>query len=249
MRETLVGESAEDALGFQTRATYALGAEAAIFARQLLFWEGRAGDKAGFIWNSQAEWIAQTGLTENAQKRARKILKAKGVLEEHANSTPPVLHYRLNLVGLMEVLEEKLLPSRKEHKRKGNVSYAEQYADEPTIDEDEAQELEVIVYPEAETDVPCEDHPEVDEATLVLCHSLVAWLEEHVYPRRLQATGEDIHVQEVRRPPHRKGARQTRNAPPARQGARPQTALRSHTSQDRRRWSRPLDRREDSGGF
>jgi hypothetical protein len=125
MRERLVGQNAEHALAFQSRVTYVLGAEAAVFARQLLFWEGRAGDDAGFVWNDKAEWTAQTGLTANAQDRARKVLKARGLLEEHKKSVPPALHYRPNLLRLMEVLEAKPLPPRKENKRKNEAEEPE----------------------------------------------------------------------------------------------------------------------------
>ena len=37
-----------------------------------------------------------------------------------------------------------------------------------------------------------------------------------MYSLRQQANGEDLHVQEIRRPPHRRGARATRNARPLR---------------------------------
>src|SRR5215207_3659264 len=84
---------------------------------------------------------------------------------------------------------------------------------------------------------------------LVLCHSLVAWLEEDVYPRWQQANGGDLHVQEVCSAPHRSGAWTTPNARAPRQDARTIAALRSHPAQGRRRWSRALDRREDRRGF
>ena len=61
-----------------------------------------------------------------------------------------------------------------------------------------------------------------------------------MYPRRRQEHGGSRHVQEIRRPPHRRGAPATRNARPPRQSAHSQTALRSHPAQGRRRWPRSI---------
>ena len=104
MRTELAGEKAQHMLAFETRAVRAFGAEARIFARQLLFWDTKGIDPTGFIWKTQDEWREETGLSRWAQRKARKILKAKEVLEEDKKGVPRRLFFRLDLQALMDAV-------------------------------------------------------------------------------------------------------------------------------------------------
>ncbi len=58
-------------------------AAAGLILSQLLYWSKRPhSDAAGWIYNSEAEWSSKTGLTPTEQRRARRELKARGLIEE-----------------------------------------------------------------------------------------------------------------------------------------------------------------------
>ena len=86
------------------------GAQAGLFMSQLLFWDGKGHDKAGWIYKSEKDWRKETGLTRSAVRTARKILTKKGVLEEYKRGLPRRLYYRADLQALMAVLNGKPLP-------------------------------------------------------------------------------------------------------------------------------------------
>lgn len=104
LKEELAGVKAKEMLAFEARAVREFGPEAGIFCRQSLFWEGRGADPTGFIWKSEAEWREETGLSRWAQRKARKRLKARGVLEEDRRGVPYRLFFRLDLRKLMETV-------------------------------------------------------------------------------------------------------------------------------------------------
>ncbi len=118
----------EDYLVAQARCVEKFGAEGGIFARQLLFWEGKGHDAEGWIYKTQREWAAETGLSRRQQDKARRVLAGKGVLEEERRPNPrngyrPQLYYRLDLAALSETLNPGYrLPGNSEQARVLGIS-------------------------------------------------------------------------------------------------------------------------------
>jgi hypothetical protein len=111
LKSALIGEQASKALAFQTRATKKFGPAAGIMLRQLIFWEGRSNIEGGWLYKSRREMQDETGLSQRQQERARKALRACGVLEEDIRPVGPLkrktLHYRVDLLHLMDLLDER----------------------------------------------------------------------------------------------------------------------------------------------
>lgn len=107
----------------QAKCVQRFSPAAGIFARQLLYWEGKGETPGGWIYKTQKEWTAETGLSRRQQEKAREILVGKGVLEEEKRSNPrngyrPQLYFRLNLGVLFDTLNpNSRMLSNTEHPR------------------------------------------------------------------------------------------------------------------------------------
>lgn len=117
MRDHLIGYQAQGALRFQAAAIREFGPAAGVFARQLLFWDGKGIDPNGWIYKSIEQWRDETGLSRRQQEAARKRLQGSGkgqgepVLEEKHDVGPDGrwrLFYRLDLKALMDRIGEDL---------------------------------------------------------------------------------------------------------------------------------------------
>jgi hypothetical protein len=108
LRAELIGEDAQNALAFETRATRRFGPAAGPLLRQLLFWDGRGDAGSGWTYKSRREMERETGLNQRHQEAARKVLRGAGVLEEDVRPVGkmkrPTLRYRLDLHALMGAL-------------------------------------------------------------------------------------------------------------------------------------------------
>lgn len=109
LRAAMMGEKAQHALEFQNKACLEFGPAAGIMARELLFWEQRGVDKYGWVYKTEAE-LEGIGLSRHNQRKARKVLVAKGVLEQDRRGVPARLWFRLDLQRLMELLGPHLQP-------------------------------------------------------------------------------------------------------------------------------------------
>jgi hypothetical protein len=78
---------------------------AGIFLSQAVYWSQRTADKNGWFWKTQAQWFEETYLKRADQEKARRELRAVGVLEEIKKGTPAKLYFRINL----ETLANRLL--------------------------------------------------------------------------------------------------------------------------------------------
>jgi hypothetical protein len=76
------------------------GTDEALFASQLLFWEGKGSTPGRWIYKTQPEWTRETGLSRYKQLRVRRHLCALGVLQERLRGIPARLYYRLDLQAL-----------------------------------------------------------------------------------------------------------------------------------------------------
>ncbi len=104
-------EGNEDFFAFQARCIRKFGVAAGVFVRQLVFWTGKGADPSGWIYKTRDELYEEVGLSQRQQNKARKILKAKGVIEEDLRTVPPnhqyrAMHYRVRFDELADALNE-----------------------------------------------------------------------------------------------------------------------------------------------
>ncbi|NBD34377.1 MAG: hypothetical protein GVY30_00075 [Chloroflexi bacterium] len=86
------------------------GAAAGIFLSQLLYWTPRGKLPDGWIWKSAKEWEEETGLTPTEQRRARRKLKERELINEDLAGVPATLHFQVDLDRLAELLTGEGFP-------------------------------------------------------------------------------------------------------------------------------------------
>jgi hypothetical protein len=96
----------EDYLGFQNRCVRKFGPEAGIFLRQLVYWAGKEHDSEGWIYKTQSEMTAETGLSRRYQEHARKVLRSQGVIKEDKRGIPRRLWYWIDFSALVRIMED-----------------------------------------------------------------------------------------------------------------------------------------------
>ncbi|WP_051228300.1 DnaT-like ssDNA-binding domain-containing protein [Oceanospirillum beijerinckii] len=80
-----------------------------VFLSQAYYWStgGRiAAERAGWFYKTGTQWTEETRLSRSEQERARRDLKAVGLLEERRQGRPAKLFFRLNLDRLFELILE-----------------------------------------------------------------------------------------------------------------------------------------------
>jgi hypothetical protein len=97
-----------DRKAYEPAFVQAFGPGPGVLMSQLFFWTGKGMDPAGWIYKPEHEWRWETGLSRDQQRKARKILKAKGVLEEEKRGLPRKLYFRIRLERLAGVVLESL---------------------------------------------------------------------------------------------------------------------------------------------
>jgi hypothetical protein len=110
-KEAILGgleNAGSDRKAYEPSFIQAFGPAPGVFMSQLFFWTGKGMDPEGWIYKPEHEWRWETGLSRNQQRKARKILNAKGVLEETKKGLPRKLYFRIKLERLAEVLLETL---------------------------------------------------------------------------------------------------------------------------------------------
>ncbi len=112
MKETLLEDRGPAYVPWLVRE---FGPHGGIFMSQLLFWDGKGHDPDGWIYKTEKEMERETGLTRSFQRKARKVLVGKGVLEEDRRGLPRRLHYRADLRGLMAILSGEAITGKKVH--------------------------------------------------------------------------------------------------------------------------------------
>lgn len=98
------------------------GPHGGLFMSQLLFWDGKGHDPDGWIYKTEKEMERETGLTRSSQRKARKVLVGKGVLEEDKRGLPRKLHYRADLRALMNVLNGEVSIGQKAYVSEEGIS-------------------------------------------------------------------------------------------------------------------------------
>lgn len=79
---------------------------AAIFLSQLGYWTPKASDPDGWVYKTQVEWEAETGLTRWEQETARRQLRERGILTEIKRGMPARLFFRIDVDALTASWDE-----------------------------------------------------------------------------------------------------------------------------------------------
>jgi hypothetical protein len=70
-------------------------AASGILLSQLLYWSNKPKrDASGWIYKTEADWLRETGLSSTEQHRARRELKARGLIEEKRGGYLNRVHFR-----------------------------------------------------------------------------------------------------------------------------------------------------------
>jgi hypothetical protein len=78
---------------------------AAVILSQGVYWAKKApAEKQGWFWVTAEEWYNQTGVSEESQLTARKILKQAGFWEEKLIGLPAKMHYKIDFESLVAVI-------------------------------------------------------------------------------------------------------------------------------------------------
>jgi hypothetical protein len=90
------------------------GLAAGVLVRQLIYWEGKGHDPDGWIYKTKAELREEVGLSSGMVDTARRRLEDRGVLrtdrrpkrrqDGRIKYPSPVIHYRLDLLKLAQIL-------------------------------------------------------------------------------------------------------------------------------------------------
>jgi hypothetical protein len=90
---------------FPSLSPYVGGSTAAILLCQLIYWTPRAKDPDGWIYKTQLELVAETGLTRDEQRTARKALQARGLITERYDRLGHQLYFQVNLDAYNAVIQ------------------------------------------------------------------------------------------------------------------------------------------------
>lgn len=72
------------------------GVLANLFLCQMYYWQGKQDDPTGWIYKTQAEIEAETGLSRTEQETARRLLRQRGLIKERYKGLPRRLEFWLD---------------------------------------------------------------------------------------------------------------------------------------------------------
>jgi hypothetical protein len=92
-------------IAYHPAIAHAVGSvTAGVLLSQLLYWTPRSTDPDGWVWKTQEQLHAETGLTRKEQESARRYLRDADVLEERKAGVPAKLYFRINVERLTQLL-------------------------------------------------------------------------------------------------------------------------------------------------
>ncbi len=92
-------------IAFYSAYAHALGSvTAALLLSQLCYWADKGHDPDGWLYKTQAELEAETGMGRREQETARRVLRAAGILAERKAGTPARLYFRVDFEALVDRL-------------------------------------------------------------------------------------------------------------------------------------------------
>jgi hypothetical protein len=99
---------------------------ATVFLANLFQWSGTQRDPDGWIYKTQEEIEAETGLSRREQETARKQLRAATLLREERRGVPARLYYLIQVETLNAAWEEFLANKNGGNRHTGSADCAEQ---------------------------------------------------------------------------------------------------------------------------
>lgn len=78
---------------------------------QIHYWTDRARDPEGWVYKTAENILDETGLSRKEQQTARDLAESLGVMETKVKGTPPTLHFRVNMEGMIGQIERYLSQS------------------------------------------------------------------------------------------------------------------------------------------
>lgn len=113
---SVLGSALERPLAFHRSLVGPCGSiYAAILMSQAIYWSNRTdADKMGWFYKTAKEWEVETALTADQQVTARKLLVARGMLEEERRGLPYQLYYRVNMDAVEAGYRESANPDRQD---------------------------------------------------------------------------------------------------------------------------------------
>jgi hypothetical protein len=100
---------------------------------QLLYWHDRGGTQDGWIWKSQEELEAETGLSRWSQKTARNHLRELRILEEKYDRLEHRMYFRVHTERLQEVFNGSVAKEKTGSPGEcGNATLARQPGNSPS---------------------------------------------------------------------------------------------------------------------
>jgi len=67
-----------------------------LFLCQMYYWQGKQEDPTGWIYKTQADIEAETGLSRTEQETARRLLRQRGLVKERYSGLPRRLEFWLD---------------------------------------------------------------------------------------------------------------------------------------------------------
>jgi hypothetical protein len=104
---------------------------ATVFLANLFQWSGTQRDPDGWIFKTQEEIEAETGLSRREQETARKQLRSAALLGEARRGVPARLYYRIHMEALNRAWEEFLANKDGGIRQTGPAESAEQERRKP----------------------------------------------------------------------------------------------------------------------
>jgi len=102
-------------IAYQPYLVLLFGPATGLFLYQLLYWDQKGSNKAGWVYKTMEDLKKETGLNRSNQETAIKKLIKVGVLEYRLAQVPRKRHFRLKLDELEEIIASML--------KKNNINY------------------------------------------------------------------------------------------------------------------------------
>ena len=101
-----IGEAIQDLgrpVAYFPKLAEMIGVKECIFLSQLIYWTGKGSHDDGWIYKSQDEWLEETGLSNDAQRTARKNLKKLGLIAELNKKLEHRIYYQADIDRLGDI--------------------------------------------------------------------------------------------------------------------------------------------------
>lgn len=100
-----IGGYAGNSIRYLPALAHSLGSvNAAVMLSQLIYWDGMGHRHDGYFFKTAEEMFYETGLSEDKQVTARKLLLKKQLIDTKLAGIPAKTHYYINTGKIVELL-------------------------------------------------------------------------------------------------------------------------------------------------